>query len=123
MSNNMVPSKGDPTIQVFGVAGTAASYIITHLSKFATEMVAAGVTGVILQMEHTKLAIRVIRREAQAAYPLKIRPALALNFSRVITQVEMHAELRPSIRDQTMADLEGDFKEIALKITQEILSS
>jgi len=119
--SEIVPmGKGESIIQVIGVGTSIATHIVNYLARYTTELVAAGVTGVILQIEQAKVTIRYKKREMQAKYVIGVRTDLALRFSRAIDYIESNPDIRPSIKAKTMVELERDLDEIFQQLREEL---
>ncbi len=96
---NMVPPQQDSNVPVHitGVGTVVSKHIVRHVARYSTEMIAAGITGIIMEIEHAKMSIKLARRNAQIDYQLIVRQDLAYKFSRAIDNLERSTEIRQEI--------------------------
>lgn len=113
-------SKGKNIIEVVGAGTSIATHIVRYLAQYSAELVAAGVTGVVLEIEQAKTTIRYEKRSLQGQYAISVRTDLAVRFSQAINYIESHPEIRESIKAKTMVALERDLDEIFAQLSREL---
>jgi len=122
-SDDMQDDEGEDnslSLQVVNAGTVITSHIINRLSRYAVEMISAGITGIIMEIEKTGTTIRFIRRESQSVYPIKIREHLAAKFSQAINSIEKNPAIRSNIKQATIQELENDLFDIFLQIREEM---
>jgi len=118
--NSMVPSGSNTAIQVFGVGAAASAHIVKYLAQYTTEMITAGITGVILEIENTKMTIRLEKKLARANYAIRVRQELALKITRALDHMENHPEIRPEIKEIVMQELYEDLGDMFREVRREL---
>lgn len=107
-------------IQVLGIGAAAAAHIVQYLAQYTAEMVGAGLTGVIMEIEKTKMTIRFEKKQARVNYGITIREEIARKISRALDRIEGHPEIRPEIQDMVKQELYEDLGVFFREVRQEL---
>jgi hypothetical protein len=123
-SNNLSPiGNNDDFIQVIGVGTSIGGYIVSQLSRYAADLVASGVTGVVIAFERTQIQIRYAKRQEQISYRIAMKEEIYLRFSKAMDRAENNPGLRPELREKLREDLQMDLDDVLSQIRQEFLSN
>jgi hypothetical protein len=121
-SNLAVPSGGGSAniIQVIGAGTDIAKHIITYLAQYSAEMVAAGITGIYIAVDKAIVTVHTVRRQGQADYAIKLTVEFAQKFSRAMDYIDGNVNIRPSIQQKALAELDFLLDELYRQIRQEM---
>jgi hypothetical protein len=130
VSNNNITtpsSTGNPSadeiIRVVGTGTTIASFIVSQLAKYTTEVLASGVQNIIISIHQSKITIeytiKYAERQAQTKYNIAIKEDVSEKISDAISRAETNPRLRPEIRSRLMQELAEDLEEVYLQLRQE----
>ncbi len=105
------PSNGQ-IVQVVGTGTTVARVIVSYLARYTAEVVAAGVTSIVFEIENAKVQVRIAKRQAQANFGIVVHEDLAIRFCRAIDRIENNPLIRDKIKEKTIRELEYELDEL-----------
>jgi hypothetical protein len=118
MYDSDVPSVNNSEfIKVVGVGTTVGSYITAQLTKYAVNLVASGITGVVIAFDNTSLQITYERGRGKTACNIAMKENTIAQFSLAMDRAQNSSYIRPELKQVLINEFNNDLKEILKQIT------